>query len=75
MDIFSGYVYNLCMMPVMVKEADLNRLDVPEVFSATEDHDVIQSTASIIKGLRDRVDLAAGTGTVHGRSTNYRPAP
>jgi hypothetical protein len=66
------------MMPVMVREADLDRIDVPEeyeVFSATEDHDVIQSTASIIKGLRDRADLAAGTGTVHGRSTNYRPAP
>jgi hypothetical protein len=25
--------------------------------------------------IRDRADLAAGTGTVHGRSTDYRPAP
>jgi hypothetical protein len=30
MDIFSGYVYNFCMMAVMVKEADLNRIDVLE---------------------------------------------
>jgi len=30
MDIVSGYVYNFCMMPVMVKEAELNRVEVPE---------------------------------------------
>jgi hypothetical protein len=44
---FSGYVYNFCMMVLMVKEADLNRIDVPEdyeVLDATEDHDVVQST-------------------------------
>jgi hypothetical protein len=38
MDIISGYVYNLCMMPVMVRETDLNQIDVPddyEVFDAT----------------------------------------
>ena len=38
MDILSGYVYNFCMMPIMVKEADLNRIDVPkdcEVLDAT----------------------------------------
>jgi hypothetical protein len=35
------------MMPVMVKDADLNRIDVPEdyeVLDATEDHDVVQWT-------------------------------
>jgi len=35
------------MIVVMVKEADFNRIDVPEdyeVLDATEDHDVIQST-------------------------------
>jgi hypothetical protein len=35
------------MMPVMVKEADLNRIEVLEdyeVLDATEDHDVVQST-------------------------------
>jgi hypothetical protein len=29
-DIFSGRVYDLCMISVMVKEADLNRIDAPE---------------------------------------------
>jgi hypothetical protein len=35
------------MMPVMVKEAELNRIDVPEDYealNATEDHDVVQSS-------------------------------
>jgi hypothetical protein len=35
------------MMQVMVKEADLKRIEVPkdyEVLDATEDHDVIQWT-------------------------------
>jgi hypothetical protein len=44
MDIFSGYVYNLRMMPVMVKEADLNRIEVPE------DYEVLDATA-LGKGL------------------------
>jgi hypothetical protein len=47
MDTFSGRVYNFCMMPLMVKEADLDRIEVPEdyePFDATEDYDVIQST-------------------------------
>jgi hypothetical protein len=29
-DTSSEVVYNLCMMPIMAKEADLNRIDVPE---------------------------------------------
>jgi len=45
-----------------------------EVLDATEDHDAVLVEASIIEELRDRADLAAGTGTVHGRSTIYRPA-
>ena len=39
MDIFSGFIYNLCMMPLMVKQADLNRIDVPE------DYEVLDATA------------------------------
>jgi hypothetical protein len=39
MDIFSELVYNLCMMVLMVKEADLNRIDVPE------DYEVLDATA------------------------------
>ena len=29
-DTLPRFVYNLCMMPVMVKEADLDRIEVPE---------------------------------------------
>jgi hypothetical protein len=29
-------VYNLCMMPVMVKEADLNRIEVPEGYEVLD---------------------------------------
>jgi hypothetical protein len=46
-DVFSRLVYDFCMMPLMVKEADLNRTDVSqeyEVLDATEVHDVEQST-------------------------------
>jgi hypothetical protein len=39
MYIFSGYVYNLCMIPLMVKEADLNRIEV------TEEYEVLDATA------------------------------
>jgi hypothetical protein len=39
MDTISGYVYNFCMMPVMVKEADLDRIEVPE------DYEVLDATA------------------------------
>src|SRR5829696_2107617 len=38
MDGVSGYVYNFCMMSVLVKQADLDRIDVPveyEVLDAT----------------------------------------
>jgi hypothetical protein len=44
---FSSLIYNFCMMPVMVKEADLDCIEVPdgyEVPDATEDHDVVRST-------------------------------
>ena len=39
MDILSGYVYNLRMILIMVKEADLNRIGVPE------DNEVLDATA------------------------------
>jgi hypothetical protein len=32
MDTLSKFIYNLCMMAVMVKEADLDRIDVPDVY-------------------------------------------
>jgi predicted DNA-binding transcriptional regulator AlpA len=33
------FIYNFCMMPVMVKETDLNRIEVPE------DYEVLDATA------------------------------
>jgi len=39
MDVFSEIIYNFCMMPLMVKEADLNRIEVPE------DYEVLDATA------------------------------
>ena len=39
MDIFANVIYNLCMMPLMVKEADLNWIEVPE------DYEVLDATA------------------------------
>ena len=39
MDIFPGYVYNLCMMLLMVKDADLDQIGVPE------DYEVLDATA------------------------------
>jgi hypothetical protein len=39
MDIISGFIYNLCMMPLMVKKTDLNRIEVPE------DYEVLDATA------------------------------
>jgi hypothetical protein len=39
MDIYPEYVYDFCMMLLMVKEADLNRIEVPE------DYEVLDATA------------------------------
>jgi len=39
MDIFSELIYNLCMMLLMVKEADLNWIEVPD------DYEVLDATA------------------------------
>ena len=39
MDIFSDLIYNFCMMPVMVNEADLDQMEVPE------DYEVLDATA------------------------------
>ena len=39
MDIFSELIYNFCMIPVMVKEADLDQMEVPE------DYEVLDATA------------------------------
>jgi hypothetical protein len=36
----SSVVYNLCMIPVMVKETDLNRVDVPENYEVLDATDL-----------------------------------
>jgi hypothetical protein len=36
MDTFTRFVYNFCMMPVMVEEADLNQIDVPEIYEVLD---------------------------------------
>ena len=44
--LFTEAPYDFCMMLIMVKEADLARIDAPddyEVLDATEDHDPVQS--------------------------------
>jgi hypothetical protein len=43
---YTRFIYNLCIMAVMVKEADLDRIELPddcEVLDAAEDHDAVQS--------------------------------
>jgi hypothetical protein len=39
MDDICGHVYNLCMMLIMVRETDLNRIEVPD------DYEVLDATA------------------------------
>ena len=61
MDAIPGYVYNFCMMPLMVKEADLDRIDVPENYevldaTALGKHPLEQSVVS--SGTESREQLA-----------------
>jgi hypothetical protein len=64
MDTLSGYVYNLCMMPVMVKEADLNRIGVPE------DYEVLDATA-----LGRRLGFKRDTVLAYLSRRNFRRIP
>ena len=64
MDIFSGYVYNLCMIPLMVKEADLNRIEVPE------DYEVLDATA-----LGRRLGFKRDTVLAYRSRRNFRRIP
>jgi predicted DNA-binding transcriptional regulator AlpA len=64
MDIFSGYIYNLCMMPFMVKEADLNSIDVPE------DYEVLDATA-----LGKRLGFKRDTVLAYLSRRNFRRIP
>ena len=64
MDIASGYVYNLCMMLVMVKEADLNQVKVPE------DYEVLDVTA-----LGRRLGFKRDTVLAYLSRRNFRRTP
>jgi hypothetical protein len=64
MDIFSGYVYNLCMMLVMVKEADLDRIEAPE------DYEVLDATA-----LGRRLGFKRDTVLAYLSRRNFRRIP
>ena len=64
MDISSGHVYNFCMMPVMVKEADLERIEVPE------DYEVLDATA-----LGRRLGLKRDTVLAYLSRRNFRRIP
>ena len=64
MDILSGYVYNFCMIPVMVKEADLDRIGVPE------DYEVLDATA-----LGRRLGFKRDTVLAYLSRRNFRRIP
>src|SRR5829696_1494510 len=64
MDIFSGYVYNLRMMPVMVRETDLDRIDVPE------NYEVLDATA-----LGRRLGFKRHTVLAYLSRRNFRRIP
>jgi hypothetical protein len=64
MDIFRRLVYNFCMMAVMVKEADLDRIEVPE------DYEVLDATA-----LGRRLGFKRGTVLAYLSRGNFRRIP
>jgi len=64
MDFVSGYVYNFCMMLVMVKEADLNRIEVPG------DYEILDATA-----LGRRLDFKRDTVLAYLSRRNFRRIP
>src|SRR3712207_9432578 len=64
MDIFSKFIYNFCMMVVMVKEADLNQIEVPE------DYEVLNATA-----LGRRLGFKRETVLAYLSRRNFRRIP
>jgi hypothetical protein len=64
MDIFFEYVYNFCMMPVMVRETDLDRIDVPR------DYEVLDATA-----LGRRLGFKRDTVLAYLSRRNFRRIP
>jgi predicted DNA-binding transcriptional regulator AlpA len=64
MDSFFEYVYNFCMIPVMVRESDLNRIDV------SEDYEVLDATA-----LGRRLGFKRDTVLAYLSRRNFRRIP
>jgi predicted DNA-binding transcriptional regulator AlpA len=64
MDIFSKFICNLCMIPVMVKEVDLNQIEVPE------DYEVLDATA-----LGRRLGFKRETVLAYLSRRNFRRIP
>jgi hypothetical protein len=64
MDIISGFIYNLCMMLAMVKEADLDWIGVPE------DYEVLDATA-----LGRRLGFKRDTVLAYLSRTNFGRIP
>ena len=64
MDIFSDLIYDFCMMPVMVKEADLDQMEVPE------DYEVLDATA-----LGQRLGLKRDTVLAYLSRRNFGRIP
>jgi predicted DNA-binding transcriptional regulator AlpA len=64
MDIFSEHVYNFYMMPVMAKEADLDRIEVPEEYK------VLDATA-----LGSRLGFKRDTVLAYLSRRNFRRIP
>src|SRR5215203_4599981 len=64
MDILFDLVYNLCMILLMVKEADLNCIEVPE------DYEVLDATA-----LGRRLGLKRDTVLAYLSRRNFRRIP
>jgi hypothetical protein len=63
-DVSSKFIYDLCMIPVMVKEGDLNRIDVPE------DYEVLDATA-----LGRRLGFKRDTVLAYLSRRNFRRIP
>ena len=63
-DVLAKFVYNFCMMLVMVKEADLNQIGVPE------DYEVLDATA-----LGRRLGFKRDTVLAYLSRRNFRRIP
>jgi predicted DNA-binding transcriptional regulator AlpA len=63
-DVFSKLIYNFCMMPFMVKEADLDRTSVPE------DYEILDAMA-----LGRRLGFKRATVLAYLSRRNFRRIP